>query len=106
MSRNMKDTAFKTTLVYERSILLMTYDTVSEPPAAAGAPLSETLEHLLVKAAHNELRDRARAARRHPVASREAASARNALDLGCGLGSVLLMCAWKIRSANRSMNPT
>src|SRR2546430_1409196 len=48
MSRNMKDTAFTTTLVYERSILLMTYDTASEPAAAAGAPLNETLEHLLV----------------------------------------------------------
>jgi hypothetical protein len=46
-SRKMKDTAFKTTLLYERSILLMTYDTASEPPAA-GAPLNETLEHLLV----------------------------------------------------------
>jgi len=48
MSRNMKDTAFKTSLLYERSILLMTYDTASEPSAATGAPLNETLEHLLV----------------------------------------------------------
>src|SRR5438552_2507167 len=47
-SRKMKDTAFKTSLLYERSILLMTYDTASEPSAAAGAPLNETLEHLLV----------------------------------------------------------
>jgi hypothetical protein len=44
----MKDTAFKTTPLHERSILLMTYDTASEPSAAAGAPLTETLEHLLV----------------------------------------------------------
>ena len=30
------------------------------------------------------------------VACREAPHARTALDLGCGLGSVLLMCAWKL----------
>ncbi len=30
------------------------------------------------------------------VACREAPSAANALDLGCGLGSVLLLCAWKL----------
>ena len=48
MRRKMKDTAFKTTLLYERSILLMMYDTASEPSAAAGAPLNETLEQLLV----------------------------------------------------------
>jgi len=32
------------------------------------------------------------------VACREAPSATNALDLGCGLGSVMLMCAWKLQS--------
>ncbi len=32
------------------------------------------------------------------VACREAPSAHNALDLGCGLGSVLLMCAWRLPS--------
>jgi len=48
MSRNMKDTAFKTTSLYERSILLMIHDTATEPPSAAGAPLKDTLEHLLV----------------------------------------------------------
>jgi hypothetical protein len=48
MRRKMKDTAFKTPLLYERSILLMMYDTASEPSAAAGAPLNETLEQLLV----------------------------------------------------------
>lgn len=30
------------------------------------------------------------------VASREMSSAREGLDLGCGLGSVLLLCAWKL----------
>ncbi len=48
MRRTMKDTAFKTNPLHERSILQMTYDTASEPPAAAGAPLTDTLEHLLV----------------------------------------------------------
>src|SRR5260370_7357890 len=48
MRRKMKDTAFKTNPLHERSILLMTYDTASEPSAAAGAPLTDTLEHLLV----------------------------------------------------------
>ena len=48
MRRKMKDTAFKTNPLHERSILQMTYDTASEPPAAAGAPLTDTLEHLLV----------------------------------------------------------
>src|SRR5260370_41397885 len=46
--RKMKDTAFKANPLRERSILLMTYDTASEPSAAAGAPLTDTLEHLLV----------------------------------------------------------
>src|SRR5260370_5724286 len=48
MRRKMKDTAFKTNPLHERSILLMTYDTASEPAAAAGPPLTDTREHLLV----------------------------------------------------------
>src|SRR5437016_3183134 len=47
-SRKMKDTAFKTTLLDERSILLMTYDTAFEPSSAAGAPLKDSMEQLLV----------------------------------------------------------
>ena len=34
------------------------------------------------------------------VACREAPSAHTALDLGCGLGSVLLLCAWKLPSCS------
>src|SRR5260370_617297 len=45
MRRTMKDTAFKTNPLHERSILLMTYDTASEPSAPAGGPLTDTLEH-------------------------------------------------------------
>jgi tRNA1Val (adenine37-N6)-methyltransferase len=36
------------------------------------------------------------------VACKEAPWARNAMDLGCGLGSVLLLCAWKLPSCRFS----
>lgn len=48
MSRKMKDTPFKRTALHERSILLVNYDTAFEPTSAAGAPMRDTLEQLLV----------------------------------------------------------
>jgi hypothetical protein len=44
----MKDPLFNTIPLHERSILLMIHDMASEPTSAAGAPMRDTREQLLI----------------------------------------------------------